>query len=383
MYNAVLHNFHNERKRVRLVLKNSNLHQHMYKLTVRYGRNYWSIPRFIRSKLRFSDSICDLPNAKCWYKQSLVTVDSSRIVGENYLLGREYVSKNLFYAVVQHCTLRGPNATPCFTTGEILTTSYRDTPILIKEDLEILGSNCSAVTNDSISSEHCVLSMIGRLDSNFYHWVTEYLPLLDVFMRYCNEAKLLPTILLRENAPSFHTESIRLFCPKANIIHYVPDTQIPKLFVSTVPTVGFACHPIASQLRKQVIPQQNKNFSSTKLYLYRPVGSWRYVVNHTEVIEKAISYGFQPINPSDFSFLDQIDIFSNATDIVSIHGSALTNILYGNGCNVVEFHGDYHDSVFSSLSNLCTNKHNKVRVADRSGNVELSAKDIDYIFTLR
>ena len=365
------------------MIKSINTKQHIHLLKNRYGRSFWSLPLNIRKRLVFSESIRKLPNAMRWYERSLVKVDTSRINGEHQLLGNGYTAQSLYYAVVADSTLRGPNAAPCFSDGKILTTPYRDSPGLVSEDVLQLSTSAPKVTDDSITFEHCVLSMIGRLDSNFYHWVTEYLPLLDVFMRYCNEARLLPTILLRENAPSFHTESIRLFCPKANIIYYVPDTQIPKLFVSTVPTVGFACHPISSQLRKHVIPQQNKNFSSTKLYLYRPVGSWRYVVNHTEVIEKAISYGFQPINPSDFSFLDQIDIFSNATDIVSIHGSALTNILYGNGCNVVEFHGDYHDSVFSSLSNLCTNKHNKVRVADRSGNVELSAKDIDYIFTLR
>jgi capsular polysaccharide biosynthesis protein len=202
-------------------------------------------------------------------------------------------------------------------------------------------------------------------------------------MNYCNETTQQPIILLREHAPSFHVQSIKLFCPDIKIIHYVPNTMIPRLFVSTVPTAGFACHPVVTRLRKHAISQTNTVASSKKIYLYRPVGSWRYVKNHDEVIDGAIKFGFDPVNPSDLSLKDQIGLFSQATDIVSIHGSALTNVLFANDCNVVEFHGSYHDSVFSSLSNLTTNKHAKVRVPDESGNVRLSKEDIRHIFTLR
>ncbi|WP_417688649.1 glycosyltransferase family 61 protein [Roseibium sp.] len=60
--------------------------------------------------------------------------------------------------------------------------------------------------------------------------------------------------------------------------------------------------------------------------------------NQDEVNELALDFGFDLIDPSEFSLKEQAEIFSQASVIAGAHGAGLTNILFrsGGSCKVIE-----------------------------------------------
>jgi capsular polysaccharide biosynthesis protein len=76
-----------------------------------------------------------------------------------------------------------------------------------------------------------------------------------------------------------------------------------------------------------------------RIYLTRgDTGNWsRPIVNETSVIEKLSSLSFEIINPAKLSFLEQVKIFSEASIVVSAHGSSLVNLIFAPvGCKVID-----------------------------------------------
>jgi capsular polysaccharide biosynthesis protein len=76
-----------------------------------------------------------------------------------------------------------------------------------------------------------------------------------------------------------------------------------------------------------------------RIYLTRgDTGNWsRPIVNEASVIEKLSSLNFEIINPAKLSFLEQVKVFSEASVVVSAHGSSLVNLVFApEGCKVID-----------------------------------------------
>jgi len=84
------------------------------------------------------------------------------------------------------------------------------------------------------------------------------------------------------------------------------------------------------------------------IYISRNKASVRRVINENELMNFLAPLGFKSYCLEDFSFNDQVRIFSKAKIVVGPHGSGLTNIMWlGNGASVIELmpesrlHPDY------------------------------------------
>lgn len=74
-----------------------------------------------------------------------------------------------------------------------------------------------------------------------------------------------------------------------------------------------------------------------RIYLSRKKAGRKHVINEDAVETLLISYGFTIINNEDYTFLEQVAIYSQANCLVSIHGSGLTNMLFmGEGSKILE-----------------------------------------------
>lgn len=88
---------------------------------------------------------------------------------------------------------------------------------------------------------------------------------------------------------------------------------------------------VRDQFRKDVLPGQKK------IYISRKKAQYRKVVNEPELEALLVSQGFDIIVAEDFSFADQVRIFSEANVLASIHGAGLANALFmPAGSKVVE-----------------------------------------------
>lgn len=89
-----------------------------------------------------------------------------------------------------------------------------------------------------------------------------------------------------------------------------------------------------------------KKFAPTKkIFLRRPNGSNRNIVNAEDVESVFVEFGYQIICPDRYSLFEQIDIFQQAQCIASMHGSGLINTLFAhNEVYIFEiFSEHYHD----------------------------------------
>lgn len=79
-----------------------------------------------------------------------------------------------------------------------------------------------------------------------------------------------------------------------------------------------------------------------KFFIYRSKNHGRSITNNQEIIEIAQKYGFTPIDSSKSSLVEQISLFSGASQIVGVHGAGLTNIFFrkGRSLNLLEIFPD-------------------------------------------
>jgi hypothetical protein len=190
---------------------------------------------------------------------------------------------------------------------------------------------------------------------NYYHWITEALPKLWF------------------NKNSFREEDVVL----------VPDSGITSVAKSSLSAIGFLRHDViakgciahASRLVLSQSSARQAEYHSSLLemrdavhatlgikysqsirgdlvYIPRGNGSVRSVENETQVIESLVSeFGFIVIEPHRLTFEEQVIAFSRARFIISIHGAALTNILWMQpGSSVIEL----YKSLDTPLGNVHT-----------------------------
>ncbi len=94
--------------------------------------------------------------------------------------------------------------------------------------------------------------------------------------------------------------------------------------------------------------QQFKN-----IYISRNDSKNRIIKNEKEVVNYLKKYDFEVYELSKFSFLEQIKIFSEAKIIVSMHGAALTNLMFCKpGTTIIEIAADFYENYKSSNLNL-------------------------------
>lgn len=135
------------------------------------------------------------------------------------------------------------------------------------------------------------------------------------------------------------------------------DMAQTNFFKGTVELGFFSDHPIIIQKRDQNIrlnsivlvkasptPYSHLNetlerlgctsapYACRKIYIHRSAASpnSRLIRNIEEVSKILHEHDFEIVDPMAFTLAEQIDLFRNASEVISPHGAGLTNILYRN-----------------------------------------------------
>lgn len=81
---------------------------------------------------------------------------------------------------------------------------------------------------------------------------------------------------------------------------------------------------IKSLATPYIQPQQ----AGKKIFINRPPQTGRHIENHEQIHDLVKSLGYEIIDLENKSLEDQIAIFSSASNIISIHGAGMTNLLF-------------------------------------------------------
>jgi hypothetical protein len=349
-----------------------------HELRIKRGLSWWKIPRSVRSKLRYSTDLrIDYPSS-VWHGDSFWSPANKRISIGFSFLSRKFKFPSLYCTLVENVRFVGLHATPVLATGKIVLTSKRDTPALFLEELSTFVTPLGAPQFNVGHNNELVLSLASRLDMVYYHWVTEQLPQVFALLEVCTSLKKTPIVLLRKERPAFQDTSLKTLFPDIEIADYGGELNVPHLLLSTIPTKGYAAHPVVLRLREHAFSMLGDVSKDGPLFIYvkRKIGGWRYILNEDEVLDTLGNLGFTIIDAAEYSFVEQVQLFSSARCVISIFGSGLTNILFCTGATIVELAGDYADSCFASISGHVGNTHIRLNCMSSGDNIIVNVDEL-------
>jgi len=181
---------------------------------------------------------------------------------------------------------------------------------------------------------------------NHYHWLIKMLPRLHLVEEAGLSASDFRKLLINWPLPA-HSEAYALADIPAKALQVVKEQDFwvcRNLYVSTIP--HHAPDWAVKYLRRIFAPALGNVANKMKaIYLIRGDARWRRVKNEEEVIEHLAKSGIESLDLSQHTFLEQIEIISNAHVIIAVHGAALANLVFGTrGARVLE--------IFASAENL-------------------------------
>lgn len=181
---------------------------------------------------------------------------------------------------------------------------------------------------------------------NYAHWMTEVLPRIAAFCSLEQFAGI--PLIINDGLHRNIIESLALICGSEREVITLPIGRallVDRLYVTSVAgyvpferrneklvghSHGLFC-PAALELIRNKFLSDAIAFSSEnypkKIYLLR-VSNGRNVTNRVELEDVLLSKGYVVVQPEKLTFIEQVKLFRNASDIVGSSGAALVNLIF-------------------------------------------------------
>ena len=205
-----------------------------------------------------------------------------------------------------------------------------------------------------------VLSLLtgGGGNNNYWHWLFDVIPRIALSDEIIKKDKI-DFFLLPSNKAKFQKDTLSLLgvneakqLPSENFRHLICD----NLLVTSHPVLRSADATediqnipkwISNWLKQTFVFKNDKKFFE-KIYIDRSdstsnVKHLRSIVNEEEVKNYLLSVGFKIVRLSEYSFKDQVLMFSAAKTIVGLHGAGFANIVFSKpNTKIIELKQKFH-----------------------------------------
>jgi hypothetical protein len=168
---------------------------------------------------------------------------------------------------------------------------------------------------------------------NYYHWIFEAILRLWIVKEDSDNMILLLPDYYKDS--DFIMGSLEPF--KLKNIYFIPNGKSVLLNRLCLPQLKPKCDSYhvdkVLEIRKFYLDYVRKEKGididlGERIYISRRKAARKKVINEEAVELVLAKYGFLILNNEDYTFLEQVSIYSNAKYLVSIHGSGLTNMLF-------------------------------------------------------
>lgn len=191
------------------------------------------------------------------------------------------------------------------------------------------------------------ITLMSRHSSSFYHWFTESLLRLYV-------VESLPSlpILFQDGLRDWQHESLTLLGIAGERLLQLPSGcyEVDQLYFPSF--LGYANFTrdwtfswadwALVWLREKLCGKRSVK-QGKRIYISREGATHRRVVNEAEVTRRLEQEGFLIVNANRLSTVEKIELFGDASLIVSAHGGGLTHLLFApTGAKVVEAVDPFH-----------------------------------------
>lgn len=216
--------------------------------------------------------------------------------------------------------------------------------------------------------------------NNFHHWLYDNIPRLHLIA----EAGLLKEIdfflLDYQNLP-FQNEVLKILgIPVEKILNcngnWTFHIKAKTLVVPSLPSrLGVISDWTINYLRKLVLPSIQENTGSKRIYVSRKKAPTRKIINETALLSFLFQHGFIEYFAEDNSLADTAKLFSEASFVVGVHGSGLSNLVFASkGVKVIDIVAPKHlDPYYWVLTSFHQGKY---AYFSGEGNMEDESEDL-------
>jgi len=167
----------------------------------------------------------------------------------------------------------------------------------------------------------------------YFHWLTEICPRVWIAQQHVDSQipLLIPEYFLqkwkfgRDLLAVFNREVITFAEHELPVISHMIFIERPGGPFNYQPV------PIANstrQIQLRYYDEKYPNPDVRRIYISRKKAGKRMVLNEDQVVALVKDYGYTVLMLEDLSIYDQVNLFSRATSVLSIHGAGLTNVVY-------------------------------------------------------
>ncbi len=179
-----------------------------------------------------------------------------------------------------------------------------------------------------------VASLSSAGSDNYYHWLFDVLPRLDL-IRLCG---IECDKIVVNTATSFQKECLQILgIHNDKIIHAHKKLHVQADRLVAPSLTGHAAPWACDFLRRAFADCMECRGSIRGIYVSRANCRRRRIVNEDEVVALMLLFGFDVLYPEQMFVREQIRAFSSAEIVISAHGAALTNLVFCRpGTKVIE-----------------------------------------------
>jgi hypothetical protein len=232
-------------------------------------------------------------------------------------------------------------------------------------------------------------SLVGRLDSNYFHWLVDTCTVLEGLEAAWPDRDVRPRLIVRAGAPTFARESLEILGwenleewplgwrpgqPEDEVAmhhQHVESLVIPSWRHSRYGLAPRALSWLRTALLERVPASPGP---PERLYIDRSSRRWRSVVNEEEVMHLLAERGFRVVRPEQLTMGEQIQLFRRAEVIVGLHGAGLANLLFAPSAHLVELIGDYGGDEYFAMACALGNTYTRVRCASSGEDVTVDTR---------
>ncbi len=226
-----------------------------------------------------------------------------------------------------------------------------------------------------------VLSLLsgGAAKDNFTHWFCDIIPRIKIFSTKFKLSKIdkfyVPSIKYK-----YQIESLKSLGIKQSQL--ISSEKSKHLKAKYIYATSHPCYHLPMKIKKWSLNFLNKSFSNKnyknkykKIFVDRDqlklidinnlekYKNYRVLINETEIKNFLSSEGFDIIKPEDYSFEEQVKIFSSAKFIIGLYGAALMMLSFcKKNTRILEIKPKLGGNEFKNISKLLKLKHRQINL---------------------
>lgn len=197
------------------------------------------------------------------------------------------------------------------------------------------------------------LYIYNQWGSNYYHWVTEVLPLVSMMRNRLIE---FPLILPEHYSRlAFVTQSLKILEVEPVFFSLKRPIHVGELMTLNRPIVAQCNPPLLIQMQQDIHARvKSASKPVKKVYISRSKAVRRSIVNEEDVIQELVGLGFDVVHMETKTFEEQVELMKQTAVLISCHGAGLANLLFMNhGCAVFELKASNNNfNCFFTLARL-------------------------------